>query len=91
MLTDSNLVWQITNALQAAPDVWDFHKWYSLSTVNKAFQSALAGQPVALKLGREITDDEQEIMQRTKLLIVQLELQPQDERGATVLLSSAFR
>ncbi|EIE27505.1 hypothetical protein COCSUDRAFT_52185 [Coccomyxa subellipsoidea C-169] len=30
-------------------------------------------------------------MQRTKLLIVHLELQPQDERVAAVLLSSAFR
>ncbi|KAK9917503.1 hypothetical protein WJX75_005081 [Coccomyxa subellipsoidea] len=37
VLADSNLVWQITNALQAAPSIWDFHKWYSLSTVNKAF------------------------------------------------------
>ena len=91
VLADSNLVWQITNALQAAPSIWDFHKWYSLSTVNKAFQCALAGQPVALKLERQIIEHEESLLKNTKLHIVQLELHPQDERVASILLSPAFR
>ena len=91
MLADSNLVWQITNALQAAPGLWDFHKWYSLSTVNKAFQSALSGQPIAVKLCRQITEHEETMLENTKLHIVQLELEPQDERVASILFSPAFR
>ncbi len=91
MLADSNLVWQITKALQAHTSVWDFHEWYSLSTVNKAFQSALDGQPIALKLGRQVMEQEREVMEHNKLHIVQLELHPQDEHVSSILLSSAFR
>lgn len=94
VLADSNLVWQVTNALKPALSsrgVWDFHEWYKLSTISKAFQSALADQPVMLKLERQITECEEIIMQHTKLQIVQLELHPQDERASSVLLSTAFR
>ncbi|BDA48664.1 hypothetical protein COCOBI_12-3450 [Coccomyxa sp. Obi] len=91
VLADSNLVWQVTKALQAHTSVWDFHEWYSLSTVNKAFRSALDGQPIALKLGRQVREQEREVMEHSKLHIVHLELHPQDERVSSILLSPAFR
>lgn len=90
-MADSNLVWQVTKALQPHTGHWDFHEWYSLSKVNKAFHSALDGQPVALKLERQVREQEREVMEHSKLHIVQLELHPQDERVSSILLSPAFR
>jgi hypothetical protein len=92
VLCDSNLVWQIVQALQETKtDVWAYSEWHTLTKVNQAFRNALADQSVALKVSKPISKPEEQALLGSLSNIVRLELQPHDTRVVSTILHPKFR
>lgn len=94
VLSDHNLVWQITQELRSrhySNNPWMYKDWHSLSKVNAAFRSAMEDQPVALRLSKEISHEEEQAILCRRLHVVLLELQPHDRRAISMILHPTFR
>lgn len=95
MLSDSNLVWAITQTLLSRRSKtlqsYDLKEWHALRSINAAFRDAVEGQPLTVHLSQQLDEQGKLCLQQTKLPIAELYCCAGDQLVIQALLSRPFR
>lgn len=95
VLSDSNLVWAITQTLLSRRSKtlqsYDLKEWHALRSINAAFRDAVEGQPLTVHLSQQLDEQGKLCLQQTRLPIAELYCCAGDQLVIQALLSRPFR
>ena len=95
VLSDSNLVWAITQTLLSRRSKtlqsFDLKEWHALRSINAAFRDAVEGQPLTVHLSQQLDEQGKLCLQQTKLPIAELYCCAGDQLVIQALLSRPYR